>query len=1759
MQQSSHVPSLSGGEMERLICAHDWTQSPLGAVQTWPVVLASTLNICLSARFPMAIYWGDEGFLLYNDAWRPILGRKHPWAIGRPARQVWPEIWDAIAPLFESVRTTGQATWRGDELLPMQRFGYTEECYFDYTFNPIRGENGTVVGVLNVVQETTYRVLNERRTKLLRELASQSGSGRSEREAGELALSALASNMADIPFALLYLVEAGDRQARLMGTTGLSQDSRARPGRIDLTTAIDEGTWPVGSVLRGEGGLIVENVTDRFGPLPGGQWPEPTTQALMLPVTVAGQPDPAAVLVVGVNPRHPLDDDYRHFLQLVASHIGTALTNARAYASEKRRAEALAELDRAKTVFFSNVSHEFRTPLTLMLGPLEEELRERPDALRLEIAHRNSLRLLRLVNQLLDFSSIEAGRTTILYEPTDLAAFTADLAGVFRSAVEKAGLTLIVYCSPLSEAVYVDRDMWEKIVLNLLSNALKFTFEGTITVTLRPVSLAGQGEEDTRKGVELSVQDTGTGISPDELPRLFNRFHRVKGARSRTHEGTGIGLALVQELVKLHGGSVRVESVPQDAAGEPSMESGLREHGSIFAVTVPLGLDHLPPDRIGAGENGAVVSPDAGPYAEEALRWLPDSNATGELGMMNEESRGVLASAHSSFSTQQADLRPAARPRVLVVDDNADMREYVTRLLDAAGFKAVAACDGEAALEAARRAPPDLVLSDIMMPRLDGLGLLLAMRADSAMRTIPVILLSARAGEEARVGGLDQGADDYLIKPFSARELLARVRSHLDMARRRREAQAEISRSKLFLERIAASTPDMLFVFDIIEGRNIYVNRSVESVMGHTAEGLRSMAQDPTDSLVHPDDLAGVKAWYASFNDVADDDVLEHEHRIRHVDGSYRRLLARAAVFERTSDGRAKQIIGVASDVTERRRADEARSRLAAIVESSGDAIVSKGLDGIIRTWNAGAERLFGYTAEEAIGKPITMLMPPDLVHEEAGILERIGRGERIQHFETIRRRKDGKRVDISLTISPIVDARGRVVGASKIARDITEHKRQEQALVTRSRQQRLLYDLAEAVNRAGVLADLYDKALDAIIHSLNADRASILLFEEDGVMRFKASRGLSEQYRRAVEGHSPWRRDSCSPRPMVMGDIAAAKIEEGLRSVIRREGIQALSFIPLMYGGRLLGKFMVYFNHPHVMNDEEIDLAQAIAGTLALGIERTIAEQSLRRSEERLRLAMAASCMGAWDIELATGTVTWDAKQCDLYGLPRDAAVKTMDELYASVHPDDVARVKQGMVAATASGQFYMEFRIIRRDGLVRWIVGHGATVMDDNGCATRMVGVNYDITEQKGAQSRLQSFAEKLEATVQRRTEELSHSQQRLRALAAELNLAEQRERQRVATDLHDYLAQLLALSKIKLAQAKRHDMLPPVEAAVSEVQQVLDQALTYTRTLVAELSPPMLQEFGLSSALNWLVEQMKLHNLNVTLDMEASLPSIPEDQARLLFQSIRELLINITKHGHVNEATVRVAQAQGNVRIAVIDQGAGFDLAAAAAAAGTITPHSSKFGLFSIRERMTALGGEFHLDSAPGKGTTATLMLPLTPKTAKDELGMLNEELEAKASGSRIAPDHGPQAHHSSLPIDHSSVQQDTKQIRVLLVDDHAMVRQGLRGLLEAYVDIHIIGEAANGEEAVALAEKLEPDVILMDINMPQMDGIEATRRIVRASAGIGVIALSLQTAGQAEAAVKEAGAVAFINKEAAVEDLYQTIQIAVPSSRRWDHPG
>jgi PAS domain S-box-containing protein len=893
-----HTPGFlaGGGELGALTRAHDWSKTPLGDPETWPRSLQTAIRIMLASRQAIWIGWGPELLYFYNDPYKSIIGGRHPWALGRPTAEVWREIWHEIGPLLETAMSGEQGTFSEAQLLIMERNGYPEETYYTFSYSPIPNDDGTVGGIICANTDDTPRVVGERQMALLRDLASDATHARTWADACIRSAAAFATDARDLPFALIYMAATEGEGFNLAAAYGIEAGHPAAPARLEPGAAL----WPVEAALADHALKLVIELPEALA-LPTGPWSAPANKVAVVPILPAGETGRAGALVVGLNPFRLFDENYHSFLGLVAGQISGAIVNAQAYEEERRRAEALAEIDRAKTTFFSNVSHEFRTPLTLMLAPLEDALNDQDaNALlpvhrsRLETAHRNSLRLLKLVNSLLDFARIESGRVEAHYEPVDLATLTAELASNFDSATGKAGLSLVIDCRKLPAPVHVDRDMWEKIVLNLISNAFKFTFEGEIAVTLGP--------SKDGNAAELVVRDTGVGVPDAELPRLFERFHRVEGQQSRSFEGSGIGLALVQELVKLHGGTIRAES----AIGK----------GTAFIVTLPFGTAHLSQDRIGATQPRGGASLRADAYVEEALRWLPASVEGGAPNARAEDAALLPRGGR------------AENARILIADDNADMRAYIARLLGQR-WQVETVADGEAALEAIRRARPDLVLTDVMMPKLGGFELLRTLRDDPHTRDLPVIVLSARAGEEARVEGLDAGADDYLTKPFSARELIARVNANLELARVRRAATEELRESEARFRNMAEHAPVMMWMTDT-EGSLTYLNQLWSEFTG----------QAPEDALgygawmaIHPDDRADSREIFRAA--IIKREPFSVENRLRRYDGSYRWALSTAVPrFAGVGEeGPFLGYIGSIIDISERKEAEHILQRTNEVLE----------------------------------------------------------------------------------------------------------------------------------------------------------------------------------------------------------------------------------------------------------------------------------------------------------------------------------------------------------------------------------------------------------------------------------------------------------------------------------------------------------------------------------------------------------------------------------------------------------------------------------------------------------------------------------------------------------------------------------------------------------------------------------------------------------------------------------------------------------
>jgi PAS domain S-box-containing protein len=1146
--RASVVPSaaqrLFPGESElaHLMRSIEWANTPVGSPEQWPSSLKTAVRIMLTSQQPIWIGWGPDLTYLYNDAYKSIIGRKHPWALGLPTSVVWREIWDDIAPMLAHALRGREGTYVEAQLLIMERNGYPEETYYTFSYSPIISDDETVGGIFCANTDDTRRVIGERELGLLRELAAETAPARTWQEACQRSGLALATNSRDLPFAMIYMLDESGRNATLSGLAGIERSHPAVPATLSVNPTM---MWPL--TLGQRGPRVVGEFGKVFGvDFPSGPWRQPPRDAVIFPIPSSGETGRSGFLIAGLNPFRLFDSDYAGFLDLVARQIGAAVANAEAYEQERRRADALAALDNAKTVFFSNISHEFRTPITLMLSPLEEILAEGGNEASSErrglirIAHRNALRLLKLVNTLLDFSRIEAGRLQAEYEPVDISAFTAELAATFRSAIDKAGLRLRVDCPPLPADIYVDRDMFEKIVLNLLSNALKFTLTGEISVEVHASA--------DLTSAALVVRDSGVGIPREELPQIFKRFHRVKDARSRSIEGSGIGLALVQELVRLHGGTIRVESE--------------LDRGSAFIITLPFGTGHLPADKIVAHKDMALTPVRAHAYVHEAASWLG-----GE----------ALAAAPAS-GPQDLNLpvgrRDGDSPLVLLADDNFDMRSYVERLLRLAGYRVESLPDGKAALAAARSLRPDLVLTDIMMPELDGFELLAKLRAEEELKDTPVILLSARVGEEAKIEGLRAGADDYLIKPFAARELLARVDTNLQLARVRREAARLLRDEAQTLESL--NRVGMAIAAELDLGKTVQVVTDTARQLSGAAFGAfffnvadeggesyklyaqsgapreafanfpKLVAFDPFRGVVRSPDITNDPRFGRSppAGDALDEQLSVRSYLAAPIVSRTGELLGglflghpQPGVF----DMRAERVVSAISvqagmgidkarlyqaaqeeirrrkqseaalresehslerRVTERTaelaaanerlireaaKRERAEGRFQHLVEAVVDyALFMLDANGIISNWNTGAERIKGYRAAEIVGRHFECFYTEE--DRAAGVPRRalaVAAKEGKFEAEGWRVRKDGSRFWASVVINVVRDKRGSIIGFVKITRDVTERREAQNAL-TRAQEQLAQAQKMEGIGQlTGGVAHDFNNLLTIIIGNL--------------------------------------------------------------------------------------------------------------------------------------------------------------------------------------------------------------------------------------------------------------------------------------------------------------------------------------------------------------------------------------------------------------------------------------------------------------------------------------------------------------------------------------------------------------------------------------------------------------------------------------------------------------------------------------------------
>lgn len=734
--------------------------------------------------------------------------------------------------------------------------------------------------------------------------------------------------------------------------------------------------------------------------------------------------------------------------------------------------------------------------------------------------------------------------------------------------------------------------------------------------------------------------------------------------------------------------------------------------------------------------------------------------------------------------------------------------------------------------------------------------------------------------------------------------------------------------------------------------------------------------------------------------------------------------------------------------------------------------------------------------------------------------------------------RPDGDTIWVTVTLSIQWDAGGRIQSLIGVIEDIDARKRAELELRTHTTRQQLLSKTMDQLLRvddpAEVLHDIFaalrtSVGLDTFLdYDVTPDNSGIRMVSWAGIPDHAVEPLMFLEFGQALCGTS-----AASRKPVIVEHLQTSTDLKAAR--MQAVGSTAYACFPLIVGERLLGTLAFASSSRHSFDPDDLELLEAVSSYVAMAKERRrLLHETRQRAEqvaeqeERLRFATDGAGMGTWDVDLRTGRVVWNRQNALLLGYDSDATQASIKQWWALVHEDDRQIVRQAMRNARNSGTLAQaEHRIRRVDtGELRWLAPYGRIHYNDHGRPTRFVGVTFDITERKHSEMQRQEWMKELERRVNERTKELVRTHDKLRGLAQDLTLTEQRERQRIAGELHDYLAQMLVVTRLKMNHASQMIAPHPACAVLQEADQLIDQSLTYTRTVVAELMPPTLRQFGLAAGLRWLGERMEQQGLVVHVDVPAVAPLLSEDHTTMLYQCVRELLFNVLKHAGTDRASVRMTDdGQGKLEIVVHDDGTGCDPVAIRESRG------DKFGLFSIRERMEAIDGWMELESQPGAGTTVTLGLTIGAGRLDDRIGGGVDRNSVNAQTAGASPP-GPQQ-----PLE--------RPVRVLLVDDHAMVRQGLRSILDGYPNLDIIAEAGDGEEAITLARLLKPDLIVMDVNMPRLDGIEATRRIREELPGTYVVGLSVNEADHIVKSMKAAGASAFLTKESAADHLYETI--------------
>jgi len=1379
-----------GGKMGELIRSFDWCSTPLGDPQYWQNSLKTCVRIMLTSPQPMFVWWGKELINIYNDAYRFVLGEKHPKALGSPGNIVWKEIWNEVGARADIVFNKNEGTFDDALLLIMNRHGFDEETYFKFSYNPIPGDNGGTEGLFCVCTEETERIINERSLKTLQQLDILAQM-QTEQEVYEQGTKALEINNKDFPFALIYKINEEGTKATLVASAGVEKQHTEIQQEVDF---MEPGIRSKNISIAIKENRIVESVNnDRWKNLPKGAWDVMPEKFVHIPVKAANRKFPFAILTVGLNPFRKFDTGYKNFLELIADRISLRVNNVMAYEEERKRIRALQELDRTKTIFFSNISHEFRTPLTLMLGNIEEALNE-PDSVpknyeRMNMTHRNAMRLLKLVNTLLDFSRIESGRQKAFYSLTDIVSFTKNLAANFRSIIEKAGLKFIVQADSIVQPVYIDKQMWEKIIFNLLSNAFKYTLNGSITVRL---------SSDNENAI-LDVEDTGVGIPQKDLPHMFERFHRVENVVGRTYEGSGIGLSLIKEIVHLHSGTITVKS-----------KEG---KGSTFTVKIPFGKEHLSSDQAfeTPHELENIIS-DV--YIEEARSLLESDNGNFKHSLSNEH--------HKETST------------ILVADDNADMRQHLQSLLEVY-FKVITAVNGMDALHKIRSEKPSLVVSDIMMPIMDGIQLLKAVKEDAQLNHIPVILLTARAGEESKLEGYQTGADDYLVKPFSSKELMARIAAQIRIAKKRNAAEQNIY--NLF-----EAVP---FAVAVLKGDDLiidYINQY----------NLEIWKQDKKDVLgkplfeARPDLRAGAEAIHREiYRSGKRFSAREIPIEISGNENTGARYFD--AVIDPLFDENGKAIgqlatsIEVTEQVLARKKIEESEEVSRLFIEYAPAAMAM--FDKEMRYVSVSQRWMKEYDLTgNIIGKKHYELFP-NILERWKEVHSRGMKGAVERSDDDYYAKDDGTPVWLKWEVHPWYDTRGEIGGIMIFTENITERKIAEQVIKESEERFRTMANEAPLfvwvtdeklqttyLNKAGLdffgLGESIKMAELSWKKYIHPDDLEKVLSTMNEAARTHESYTLEMRLKNGSNGEYHWFLDKGAPRysnDAFIGFIGTSldinarkevekeleqKVQERTRELAGQNillqkqndlvrkifdtSVDAIGvydtemrIITLnqasldIFGGNaeeVIGKKLLEFLPQMEGTKGHLDLLKAIGGEtihnkiyysevshryyenflmpLCDDQERVYAvlviahdNTDLITSAEKLKEAQQIAQIGHWDWEIASGKLTWSDNMYNIYGLKTEEGI-SYERFIAHVYPDDRANMEANIEYALQTKNFNDFFhRIITPEGIEKIMHARGEVITDKKGKILRIVGTGQDVTKQKMVEKELMAINKSVE----------------------------------------------------------------------------------------------------------------------------------------------------------------------------------------------------------------------------------------------------------------------------------------------------------------------------------------------------------------------------------------------------------------------------